>query len=364
MNLLKHLEKFDWILSLSCIFLVLLGLASLFSSGIASQNFTLFYKQGLFLIIGIIAMLIISFYDYRKLRENSNLIIIFYLVSMILLLGILFFAPNIRGITSWYKLGPISFDPIEPAKIALILLLAKYFSKRHDEIYNFKHIINTGIYVAIPCILVFFQPDFGAVVIFLCIWFGMLLVAGIRKKHFLILILCFIIFFSASFFFLMEDYQKTRILSFTSQQEDSLGAGWNKNQAQIAIGSGGLIGKGIGSGTQTQLGFLPEPETDFIFSAIAEEMGMIGIGLIFIFYGFIFYRILKISINSRSNFARLFAAGWALSLFSQMFINISMNLGMLPVVGLPLPLVSYGGSNLLFNFVCLGIMESIRIVEA
>jgi len=363
MNLLEHFKKFDWVLFGIVSALVLVGLLSIYSSSSFEGDYTSFNKQILFFILSIVVMFTISLYDYRKLRENSALIIIFYFSSMILLAGVLFFAPNIRGIASWYKIGPISFDPIEPAKVALICILAKYFSSRHRELYDFKHILFSGFYVVIPCFLVFLQPDFGALVIFACIWLGILLVSGMRKKHILILMICSIVLFLFTFNFLMKDYQRDRILSFTSAEEDVLGNDWNKNQSQIAIGSGGLLGKGFLNGTQAQYGFLPEPKTDFIFSALAEEFGFLGVSIILLLYLLFFYRIMKISINSKSNFARLFATGWAISIFAQMAINISMNLGLLPVVGLPLALISYGGSNLLFNFICLGVMENINIIE-
>lgn len=363
MKLLEHFKKFDWILLAVAFVLVAIGLLSIFSSSSFLGEYSSFDKQIIFFILSVIVMGIVSFYDYRKLRENSTLIILFYFLSMILLAGVLFFAPSIRGIASWYKIGPISFDPIEPAKVALICILAKYFSSRHNELYDFKHIFFSGLYVAIPCVLVFLQPDFGAFVIFACIWFGILLVSGMRKKHIVILALSSIVILFFTFNFLMKDYQKERILNFTSAEEDVLDGDWNKHQAQIAIGSGGLTGKGFLNGTQAQYGFLPEAKTDFIFSALAEEFGFLGVSILLLLYILFFYRIMRISIKSKSNFARLFSAGWAISIFAQIAINISMNLGMLPVVGLPLSLVSYGGSNLLFNFICLGIMENINIVE-
>lgn len=362
MNLLSYIKKFDWIILGAIIALVFLGVISIYSSSLITQDFTDLYKQLGFLGVSIILMVIVSFFDYRKLRENSTLIMLFYIISIGLLIGVLFM-PTIRDTASWYRIGPFNFDPIEPSKIALILLLAKFFSRRHREIYNFKNIIFSFIYVVIPCFLVFLQPNFGPLVIFLCIWFGILLVSGIRKKHIFVLILSFILFFAFSFTFLMKDYQKERILNFISIENDALGGDWNKNQAQIAIGSGGLLGKGLGNGSQAQYGFLPEPKTDFIFSAIAEEAGFVGMIILTSLYILFFYRILKVSINSRSNFARLFLAGWSISIFAQMFTNAGMNLGLLPVVGLALPFVSYGGSNLLFNFICLGIMQNIKIVE-
>ncbi len=362
MNLFAHLKKLDWIILGSIFGLSIIGLISIYSSSLVTQDFSSFYKQIGFLICSFILMLAVSFFDHRKLRENSNLVLIFYAVCLLLLLGVLFM-PSIRGISSWYQIGILNFGPIEPTKLALILLLAIFLSRRHIEIYNFKNIIFSGFYALLPCALIFLQPDFGSIIIFVSIWFFMLLVSGVRKKHFLFLILTSLLLFVFSFFFLMQDYQKERIMSFVSSEEDLLGSDWNKNQAQIAIGSGGLLGKGIGNGSQAQYGFLPIPKTDFIFSAIAEETGFLGITAIGALYILIFYRILKTSINSRSNFARLFLAGWAVSIFSQMFINTFMNLGLLPVVGLPLPFVSYGGGSLIFNFISLGIMQNIKIIE-
>lgn len=362
MNFFDHFRKIDWVVFLSVLGLCAFGLISLYSSSLVSQDFSDFYKQICFVIVSSITMFVISFFDYRKLRENPALILLFYSVCVILLIGVLFM-PEIRGISSWYKIGFLNFGPIEPMKIALILLLAKFFSKRYSEIYDFKNIIFSGFYVAVPCVLVFLQPDFGSLAIFLCIWFGILLVSGIRKKHFVFLILAFIFLFGVAFTFLMDDYQKNRIINFVSEESDSLGGDWNKEQARIAIGSGGFFGKGIGNGSQAQYGFLPEAKTDFIFSAIAEETGFVGVSFIVLLFILLFYRILKVSINARSNFARLFLAGFAISVFSLMFINISMNLGILPVVGLPLPFVSYGGSSLFFSFISLGILQSIKIVE-
>ena len=362
MNLFTHLKKIDWIIVFSIFGLAAFGLVSIYSSSLASQDFNDFYKQIGFLGVSFLVMLFVSYIDYRKIRENTVLIVLLYLVSVILLVGVLSM-PAIRETATWYKIGPFNFDPIEPTKIALILILAKFFSKKHREIYNLKNVIISLFYVAIPCVLVFLQPNFGPIVIFLSIWFGVLLVSGIRKKHLLILFVTFAALFAFSFVFIMQDYQKNRIVDFISSENDELGDDWNKNQAQIAIGSGGLFGKGIGNGSQAQYGFLPEPKTDFIFAAIGEETGFVGLTVVSLFYILFFYRVLKVSINSRSNFARLFLAGWSISIFAQMFINMSMNLGLLPVVGLPLPFVSYGGSNLLFNFISLGIMQNIKIVE-
>lgn len=364
MNIINHIKKLDFLLIFSASALSIIGIISIYSVCLSSDDFYDFYKQIIFFAVAIFIMFLMSLLDNRIIRENSSLILTLYFFCIITLLGVFFFAPEIRGIRSWYKIGPISFNPIELTKIILIILLAKYFSRRHIEMYKVGHIILSGIYVFIPSILIFFQPEFGSVIILVAIWVGILLVSGIKIKDFLLLCLAGIIALSFVWSFLIEDYQKDRMLSFLNPQEDPLGADWNKNQALIAIGSGGILGKGIGEGSQVQNGFLPEPETDFIFSVVAEEMGLIGVTALLSLFGILFWRILRVALNARSNFTRFFAAGLSISIFIQMVINIGMNLGIFPIIGLPLPLVSYGGSNIVFSFLALGIIQNMILVDS
>jgi len=305
-------------------------------------------------------MVLISFFDYRVLKNNSYLILIFYFLAILFLIGLFFFAPEIRGKRGWYKFGLMSFDPIEPLKIILIILLAKYFSTRHVEMYKFWHIVFSGIYVLIPSLLIFFQPDLGAVLILVIVWLSILLISGIKIRHFLILSFIGLLMLLFSWQFLMKDYQRDRVLSFMFPY-DPLGSSWSQSQAKIAIGSGQIFGRGFAKGSQTQYGFLPEPHTDFIFSVIAEESGFIGVSLVFLLYSILIWRTIKIAVISRSNFPRLFASGFAIILIAQFFINIGMNVGILPVIGIYLPLISYGGSGLIGTFIGLGILQSIKI---
>ncbi|MCX6723582.1 MAG: FtsW/RodA/SpoVE family cell cycle protein [Candidatus Staskawiczbacteria bacterium] len=354
----SQIKKLDWGIIIPAGVLVCFGLAAIYSTCLAKNNFSNFEKQIIFFAIGFLAMIAVSFFDYRILRNNSYLILILYGVCLLMLAGLHFFAPVIRGTRGWYKLGILSLDPIEPMKIILVILLAKYFSMRHVEMYKFRHIIFSGIYVLLPALLVFIKPDLGGVMVLLSIWLGVLLVSGIKIKHFLILALCFFVVAGFAWGFLLKDYQKQRITSFIFPY-DYLGASWSQNQTKISIGSGQILGQGLGKGSQVQYGFLPEPHTDFIFSVIAEEWGMIGVIFLFIVYGFLVWRVLKIAIESQSNFPRLFASGFAIILTAQFFINIGMNLSLLPVVGIYLPFISYGGSGLIGNFVSLGILQSI-----
>ena len=358
--MLNHLKKFDWILIGSCLILVIIGLVSIYSISLGKGDFLDFKKQIIFFGIGFILMIILSFFDWRAIKENSYFILILYFLSVLLLLGLFFFAPEIRGVRSWYKIGRISFDPIGISTIVLIILLAKYFSMRHIEMYRLPHILLSGFYVLIPFLLIARQPDLGSALILIALWIGILIISGIKLRHFLILVICGILILSLSWIFFLKEYQKDRVVGFLAPQVEPLGINWSQTQSRIAIGSGGILGKGLGQGSQTQNGFLSEPHTDFIFAAVAEEFGLIGVSLILSLFIILIWRIMKIAISARSNFPRLFASGFAIILFSQMFIHIGMNLGILPVIGLPLPLVSYGGSSLIVVFIGLGMLQSIR----
>ena len=360
MSFLSHIKKLDWGVIIPAILLVGFGLVSIYSVSLAKGDFGNFEKQIAFFVVGFLMMLVISFFDYRILRNNSYLILVLYGICLLMLTGLYFFAPLIRGTRGWYKIGFLSLDPLEPAKIVLVILLAKYFSMRHVEMYKFRHIFYSGLYVLFPVLLVFMKPDMGGTLVLLMIWLGILLVSGIKLKHFLILSLCFILLATFSWMFLLKDYQKQRVTAFLMPR-DYLGASWSQNQTKISIGSGQIFGQGLGKGSQVQYGFLPEPHTDFIFSVLAEEWGMVGVLFLFGIYGFLIWRILKIAIDSQSNFPRLFASGFAIILIAQFFINIGMNLSILPVVGIYLPFVSYGGSGLIGSFIFLGILQGIKI---
>jgi rod shape determining protein RodA len=225
--------------------------------------------------------------------------------------------------------------------------------------YKFRHIIFSGLYVLLPALLIFIKPDLGGVMVLVLMWAGILSVSGIKLKHFLILLFIFALTSGMAWQFMLKDYQKDRIISFVFPY-DPLGGSWSQNQTKIAIGSGMILGQGIGNGSQVQYGFLPEPHTDFIFSVIAEEWGIIGTVILFLLYLNVVWRILKISIESQSNFARLFCVGFVLILVIQFVVNIGMNIGVFPVVGIYLPFISYGGSGLMANFVSLGIILSIK----
>lgn len=305
-------------------------------------------------------MLIVSFFDIFVLKNNPYLILSFYFLCLILLGG-LFFVPEIRGIKGWYKIGPLAFDPIEITKLVLVVLLAKYFSMRHAEMYRLRHIILSGFYVFLPVGLIFLQPDLGSVLILVFLWVVILIISGIKLSHFLILCLIMLMIGVLAWLFLLEDYQKQRISAFLNPRIEPLGIGWSQRQSKIAIGSGGIFGRGIGRGSQTQYGFLPEAQTDFIFASLAEETGLVGVSILFLLYSILIWRIIKIALCSRTNFSRFFASGLTAVMISQVFIHIGMSLGLLPIIGISLPLVSYGGSGLISLFIGLGMLQNIKV---
>ena len=359
--MVNYLKKLDWTLIGLVILLSIIGLVCIYSVSLTGNNFFNFKKQLIFLLVGFSLMIILGFFDWRGFRDNSYLILVLYAICNLLLLGLLIFVPEIRGIKGWYRIGPFSFDPIGITTIILIILLAKFFSKRHVEMYKLHHIILSGLYTIVPFSLIAAQPDLGSALILLAIWVGALIISGIKLKHFLVLVLLGIVVFVISWGLLLKDYQKNRIISFLTPQAETLGINWSQTQSKIAIGSGGILGQGFGSGSQTQNGFLSEPYTDFIFSVFAEEFGLIGISILLILLLILLFRIIRVALRAESNFPRLFASALAIFIFFQSSVHMGMNLGVFPVIGLPLPFVSYGGSNLIAIFIGLGILQSIHV---
>lgn len=359
-TILEHFKKLDWIIIGSAVLLVGIGLLSLYSSSIGRGDFTSFTKQAIFLAIGLGIMLAASFLNYRLFKNDPYFLLFLWAVGILALVGLLFFGPETRGVKAWYKIGGISIDPVEYMKIVLILLMAKYFSLRHTEIYRIKHIVLSAIYFGIPFALVFFQPNLGSGGLLILLWLLILLVSGLKLKHFLAIMALGIFVTTLAWMFVLHDYQKSRIISFLEPELDPLGIGWSQMQSKIAIGNGGIWGTGLGQGTQTQHGFLTEPHTDFIFSAIGEEFGLMGIAAVFVLFFLLLWRVFKIGINAESNFPRLFAIGFGALLIIQFAVNIGMNIGFLPIVGLPMPFMSYGGSSLLMLFFGLGVLQSIK----
>ncbi|MCX6702065.1 MAG: FtsW/RodA/SpoVE family cell cycle protein, partial [Candidatus Zambryskibacteria bacterium] len=298
-NPIKSIFKnIDWVLFTSVILVSLAGLVTMNSF---VDNSSFFERQTLWLSISILVFFIASFIDGRFLK-NTRIIVTLFVISVGLLLLLFILGSVSKGAQSWFSFGAFSFQPADPIKLVVILLLSKYFSRRHIEIANIRHILVSGFYVSVIFILVFLQPDFGSAIIIFFIWLGMVLVSGISKKHLLAVFLMAVIVFGGFWFFVFQPYQKSRVINFIHPLTDIRGTGYNAYQSTIAVGSGQFFGKGIGYGTQSKLQFLPEYQTDFIFAAFAEEWGFTGVMLLFILYGIIFWRLLKIAFRGGGNF--------------------------------------------------------------
>lgn len=352
LRLLKNLFSLDWILVASLVPLLSFGVLTMKSF---VDNEGLFEKQLLWIGISIVLFFGLSLIDFRFLKKTSSTMIVF--LFSVVTLGLLpLFGKTIKGSTSWYDFGFFSFQPSDLAKIALILVLAKYFSKRHIEIAHIKHIFISGFYTSILFALIMLQPDLGSGIIVCAIWFGMVLVSGISKKHLFSVLCLAILAVSLLWVFVFKDYQKNRIKTFLNPLADVRGAGYNAHQSVIAVGSGEVFGKGIGYGTQSRLNFLPEYETDFIFAAFAEEWGFIGVLILFGSYILFILRLLSHAMKGESNFETLYVIGFVIMIVSHFVVNVGMNIGLMPVTGIPLPFLSYGGSHMMTLFAGLGVV--------
>lgn len=354
MNIVS-IKNIDWFLLALVIVLAIFGLAAIYSTSFDSVKIVNFQKQAIFSVIGFILMAaIILMVDYRMLRTYSGIL---YLGAVIFLILTIATASKIRGVYSWFEFGGFSLQPAEFIKIILVVSLAKYFSTR--DIGDFKHVIISSIYAGIFIALIALQPDFGMAAIFLIIWISMSVAAGLKFRHFVVLALALSIAGAFSWGYVFKDYQKDRVLIFLDPYKDPQRRGYNIIQSKIAIGSGGLFGKGFGRGTQSQLNFLPEKYSDFIFAAISEESGFLGVIMIFIIFTCVFRQIFSVIKKINDSFGKLLIFGGGVMIFSGFFINIASNLAILPVTGIPLPFISYGGSSLIATFIAIGLIQSV-----
>lgn len=350
-----NLFNIDWILVVALLPLLFFGLITMGS--FTGENY-LASKQIIWIVISFLIFFVFSFIDWRFLKRSDVLVTLFMGSSLLLLM--LFAVRSINGAKSWFDFGGISLQPADFVKLILILILAKYFSRRHIEIAHIRHIFVSGIYAFIPFVLILLQPDLGGAIIVFMIWIGMVTVSGVSKRHLLSVFLIGILTFMVLWVTLFKPYQKQRVLTLINPSADIRGSGYNVFQSQIAVGSGQMFGKGIGYGTQSRLKFLPEYQTDFIFAAFAEEWGFMGVLIFLVCFSIVIWRILYNSFLGASNFEVLFGLGLAIFFMSHFTVNVGMNIGVLPVTGITLPFVSYGGSHLLSEFMGMGILMSMR----
>lgn len=349
-------KNIDWVLVAALVPILAAGVITMSSFG-AETSYLL--KQSIWIVVAFGVLFILAGVDAQVFKKAGTLVWLF-LFGTGLLLVIFLIGHTAKGATSWLDFGGFSLQPADPMKLVLILVLSKYLSRRHIEIANLKHIFISFAYFFIPFVLVFLQPDFGSAMILGAIWLGMMFVSGISKKHLLTLFAVGLVAFGALWGFVFKPYQKARVINFVNPMADIRGSGYNVYQSVIAVGSGQVLGKGVGYGTQSRLNFLPEYKTDFIFAAFAEEWGLVGCIILLTCFGIVMWRILKIGMLGSSNFEILFALGVSIFFMSHIIVNVGMNIGIMPVTGIALPFMSYGGSHLLTEFAALGILMSMR----
>ncbi|MCX6740756.1 MAG: rod shape-determining protein RodA [Candidatus Parcubacteria bacterium] len=359
---IQIIRKFDWILFVPVILLIILGVILIYSVALGSQteqNYLNFQKQIVFFVLSVVCSLLIAvFFNYRyAIRLDS----VFYILGVILLIAVLIFGNQVRGTTGWFNLGFVSLQPVEFVKIFLIIYLAKFFSDKAKYISQLRYLILSSLGVILLIALVVLQPDFGSALILFSIWAILILLSGIKKSHLLMLSGILILSSLILWLFVFQTYQKQRIMVFLDPSLDPLGSGYNITQAIIAIGSGGVFGKGLTFGSQSQLKFLPESQTDFIFAVLAEELGLFGVLLLLGLLGLLIWRLLYWAKNINDNFASYLIVATCILIFVELVVNIGGNLGILPITGITLPFVSYGGSSLLALMILIGLVESIII---
>ncbi len=354
--MLTYFKKLDIFLLFS---IGILSIASLVT--IASVASNLFTQQLFSFILGWSIMAMAVFFDVRPIFKHRFFVMSLYFLAIFLLLATLFFAPTIRHTKSWIVIGPIQFQTSEFAKLALMVTLAYFFAKRHVGIAYVKNILIPLAYLSVPLVLILKQPDLGSGLILLGLFVGFLFFSGLRPQHLAlgILILAFFSFWAWGSF--LKPYQKERVEALFYPNRDPLGINYNTIQSKIAIGSGGFFGKGFGQGTEAQLKFLPEAQTDFIFAAIVEEWGLLGGLVVLGSFAIMLLRIAFIGISMPDNFGKLVCLGTMAMFLLHFTFNIGSVLGLLPVVGVPLPFLSYGGSNLLVSFLLIAIIESMAL---
>jgi len=347
--------------------IAVMGILSIYSSTYRNEGEfwqSIYQRQIIWVILGLFVFILVSNFNYRRLWDWTYVL---YAIAVFLLLLVFILGITRSGAQRWFKIAWFNFQPSEVAKLITVIFLARYFSQKSADDVSLKAakfgilraIILPFIFIAIPIGLIIEQPDLGSGLIVFFIFFAMLYLSKVKLRYIVIVLVLMILCLPILWIFL-RDYQKDRIMVFLNPNIDPLGAGYTVIQSKIAIGSGGFFGKGWLSGTQSQLHFLPESHTDFIFATFTEEWGFLGGVLLISLYFLLIRQAIQIAEKNSDHFGKLLSLGIALMLCLQIFVNIAMNMGLAPVVGLPLPLMSYGGSSVIATFVALGIIVNIN----
>ncbi|MBI3943279.1 MAG: rod shape-determining protein RodA [Chloroflexi bacterium] len=357
-------KTFDYPLILVTLLICVIGLAMIHSAAYSIEQTTslfddtLVIKQTFYLVAGLVGMTVVGALDYRIFRGMAAPLYLF----MLALLAIVLVTGQIGGGSQrWINLGFFQLQPSELAKFIMVIVLARFFSDRQASIRSPVTFIMSLMLVVIPMALIYKQPDLGTALALGAIWLVLGWVAGVPFRYTVLIGLVFLLAMPWIWTHVLQDYMRDRIILFLNPEADPLGAGYNVNQARIAIGSGGWLGKGFMMGTQNQLQFLRVRYSDFIFSVLGEELGFVGGVLLFSLLSFVIIRILQDASKARDGFGMLLACGVAIIILSQSLINLSVNLGLMPVTGIPLPYVSYGGSSLISLLAAQGLVHSILV---
>ncbi|MEE8385844.1 MAG: rod shape-determining protein RodA [Dehalococcoidia bacterium] len=357
-------RHFDYALLLLAAALVAYGALLIYSAsltaypdGIAGLSHPV-AKQALFALFGLAVMVIVAWMDYRMFGQMAPAL---YALAILILVAALFLGESAFGSRRWITIGGTQIQASEVAKLLTIIVLARFLADRQLQITSVRVFLTSLALAVLPAALVMAEPDMGTAIIFGAVWVGMVLVAGARLRHVLMLVGFLVAAIPLAIVAVLGDYQRDRIALFFNPNSDPLGGGFNILQAEISVGSGGIFGKGLTEGSQTQLDFLQTPTTDYIFSVLGEELGLIGALVLLTLFAALLFRTIRVASLSHDQFGRLLATGIAIMILFQVFVNIAVNIRLLPVTGLPLPFVSQGGSSLIMLFVALGLLQSVLI---
>jgi rod shape determining protein RodA len=361
----RAIRHVDPVLIAAALGLAVIGLLAIYSAthqslaavGLDPGRFV--KRQLTFLAVAVTVLALAASFDYRLLKVYAGIVYVSSLVLLILVRTPI--GTSVKGAQRWFEVFGFQLAPSEVAKLALIAMLAAVLSEVRGEL-TVRDVFRTAALAAVPALLVFLQPDLGSSIVFAAILVGMLVVAGARARYLALLALTAVVLIVAGFQVgLVREYQIERLKAFLDPASVSEDALHNREQAEIAIGSGGLMGVGYLEGSQTNLDFVPEQHTDFVFTVVGEEFGFAGAVVLLSLYGLLLWRAFRVAMLSRDPFGTYLAAGIASMLALQMFVNVGMNVGIMPITGIPLPFVSYGGSSLLLNFAAVGLLLNVHM---
>ena len=353
---LQKFRSLDWVLLASTFLLLVIGIAVIYSIDVArATDGANGRKQLIAFALGLVILFIAAFAADTFYRATAP----WWYVAGLLLLGlVLVFGVTIRGTQGWFQFGGFSLQPVEFMKVALVLMFAKFAARQRGAFKQFSFFAGSAVLVAVPMVFVLAQPDLGSALLLGLFWFVMMVMVRVRWRYLIGLVALGAVAASLAWVFVLQPYQKDRLITFVNPAHDPLGAGYNIAQSIIAVGSGRWLGRGLGFGSQSQLRFLPESHTDFIFAVIAEAFGLLGSVIVLSLMGMALYRLTRMMTVARDDFSMLVITGALVMLAAQWMVNVGATIGLLPVTGVPLPLLSYGGSSLISTLLLLGIVES------